>query len=77
MASLWNLLFKRPRHQTYARLDSQGRCLAFKECSALPESGLWVHVTEARLAWLGQPLPHSARIRRKSGRNWQPSSLPA
>ncbi|MDZ5604784.1 hypothetical protein SJI00_18610 [Pseudomonas sp. RP23018S] len=77
MASLWNLLFKRPRHQTYARLDSQGRCLAFKQCSAVPDAGLWVQVWEVRLAWIGQPLPLSARVCHKSRSDWQPHSLPA
>nr|WP_314493706.1 hypothetical protein [uncultured Pseudomonas sp.] len=77
MASLWNLLFTRPRRRTYARLDGQGRCLAFKQCSARPETGTWVEIVEMHLPWLGQPLPQSARVCRNAHGHWQPRSLPA
>jgi len=36
MTSLWTQLFKRPRHNAYARLDADGKCLAFKQCSQAP-----------------------------------------
>ncbi|AIR89484.1 hypothetical protein [Pseudomonas cremoricolorata] len=77
MASFWTLLLQRPRHRTYARLDGQGRCLAFKTCAGRPEHGIWVEVSEQRLAWLGQPLPQSARLRRSAGNRWQGRSVPA
>ncbi|MFS0828744.1 hypothetical protein [Pseudomonas phoenicis] len=77
MTSLWNLLFKRPRRRTYVRLDAQGRCLAFKQCAARPDTGTWVEVMEMRLAWLDRPLPQSARVCRNANGHWQPHSLPA
>lgn len=77
MASLWTLLFQRPRQQTYARLDGQGKCLAFKQCTQRPENGTWVEVNESRLAWLGQSLPQSARTCSNTRGRWQPRSLPA
>ncbi|MFK5735712.1 hypothetical protein KW869_19455 [Pseudomonas urmiensis] len=77
MASLWTLLFHRPRHLTYARLDCDGKCLAFKHCSQPPAGSGWVQVSEAKLAWLGQPLPSSARVCARASRHWQQRSLPA
>ena len=44
MASLWTLLFQRPRHNTYARLDDDGKCLAFKQCSQAPSGSGWVQI---------------------------------
>ena len=77
MASLWTLLFHRPRHATYARLDSDGTCLAFKHCATPPGNGTWVQVSEARLAWLGRPLPASARVCHGAMRLWQQRTLAA
>lgn len=77
MASLWTLLFQRPRHNTYARLDSDGKCLAFKQCHQAPSGSGWVQVSEAHLSWLGHPLPNSARICVPASRRWQQRILPA
>ncbi|MFJ9991581.1 hypothetical protein ACIQSO_12645 [Pseudomonas putida] len=77
MASLWTLLFQRPRHNTYARLDNDGKCLAFKQCRQAPSGSGWVQVSEAHLGWLGHPLPNSARICTPASRRWQQRILPA
>lgn len=77
MASLWTLLFHRPRHSTYARLDNNGICLGFKQCSVPPAGSAWVLVSEAQLAWLGRPLPASARVCARASRRWQQRTLPA
>ena len=72
MASLWTLLFQRPRHNAYARLDAQGKCLAFKQCSQAPSGSGWVQVGEIQLAWLGRELPADARVCARASRHWQP-----
>ncbi|MCG8295398.1 MULTISPECIES: hypothetical protein [Pseudomonas] len=77
MTSLWNLLLQRPRHATYARLDSDGICLGFKQCSLPPTGSGWVQVNEAHLGWLGQPLPASARLCTPARRRWQQRTLSA
>ncbi|WP_194789902.1 hypothetical protein [Pseudomonas sp. UFMG81] len=77
MASLWTLLFRRPRHLTYARLDHDGTCLGFKQSSLAPTSDAWVQVSEANLAWLGRTLPASARVCNRATRHWQQRTLPA
>jgi len=77
MASLWNLLMQRPRDNCYARLDDAGKCLAFKQCSQLPEGSNWVQIDEIRLAWLGRELPVEARICTHASHHWQQRSLPA
>ncbi|MCO7592788.1 MULTISPECIES: hypothetical protein [Pseudomonas] len=77
MASLWTLLFHRPRHNTYARLDAEGKCLAFKQCSQPPLGSGWVQVSEARLVWLGQSLPANARVCARASHRWQRRTLPA
>ena len=62
MNSLWSLLsFTRPR-RCFARLDSAGRCQAFKQCKQPPVGDAWVEIEEIRLNWLHQVLPASARI---------------
>ena len=62
MNSLWSLLsFTRPR-RCFARLDSAGRCQAFKQCQQPPVGDSWVEIKEIRLNWLHQVLPASARI---------------
>ncbi|MGO3988049.1 hypothetical protein ABI582_27195 [Pseudomonas sp. SAS7] len=70
MASLWTLLFQRPRHLTYARLDGQGKCLAFKQCSQVPSGSGWVQVGEIQVAWLGRELPADARVCARASRRW-------
>ena len=77
MASLWTLLFQRPRHNAYARLDSDGNCLAFKQCSQPPAGSGWVQVEEIQLGWLGRPLPSSARVCTHANHHWQRRTLPA
>ncbi|HDS1737960.1 hypothetical protein [Pseudomonas sp. BP8] len=77
MRSLWNLLWQRSRPRTYARLDYDGKCLAFKHCAQPPGGSGWVQVSEAYLGWLGQPLPSSARVCARATRRWQQRSLPA
>ncbi|HDS1757885.1 MULTISPECIES: hypothetical protein [Pseudomonas] len=77
MASLWTLLFQRPRHNTYARLDGDGNCLGFKQCSQPPGSNGWVQVKEIQLAWLGRPLPANARVCAHASGHWQRRTLPA
>ncbi|MGC5703495.1 hypothetical protein J4P02_25190 [Pseudomonas sp. NFXW11] len=53
-----------PRHafRSFALLDSQGRCQAFKHCPTAPVGDGWVEIEEIRLNWLHQILPASARI---------------
>ena len=70
MASLWTLLFQRPRHNAYARLDADGKCLAFKQCSQAPSGIDWVQVSEIQLAWLGRELPIEARAGARASRRW-------
>ncbi|MGE7990196.1 hypothetical protein ACQKPE_03930 [Pseudomonas sp. NPDC089554] len=77
MASLWTLIFRRPRHNTYARLDADGLCLGFKQCSQAPGGSGWVQVSEAHLGWLGRPLPASARVCARASRRWLQRTLPA
>ena len=75
MTSLWSLLFKRSRHTAYARLDGDGKCMAFKTCTQPPGGNGWVEVNEIRLSWLGAPLPVSARACSRANRRWHPRSL--
>ncbi|GLO58176.1 hypothetical protein GIB19_22710 [Pseudomonas sp. ITEM 17296] len=77
MASLWTLLFQRPRHLAYACLDAEGKCLAFKHCSQPPSASGWVQVNEVQLAWLGRQLPASARVCARANNRWHQRSLPA
>ncbi|MFK0093186.1 hypothetical protein [Pseudomonas sp. NPDC090592] len=77
MASLWTLLFQRPRHNAYARLDAQGKCLAFKQCSQAPGGSGWVQVSEIQLAWLGRELPADARACTRASRRWHQRILAA
>ena len=77
MASLWTLLFRRQRQNTYARLDADGKCLGFMHCARLPATSGWVQVSEAHLGWLGQPLPANARVCARASRRWQQRTLPA
>ena len=77
MASLWTLLFQRPRHNAYARLDADGKCLAFKQCSQAPSGLDWVQIREIQLAWLGRELPIEARVCARANRRWHPRLLAA
>lgn len=77
MASLWTLLFQRPRHTAYARLDAQGKCLAFKQCSQAPRGIDWVQISEIQLAWLGRELPAEARVCARAKRRWHQRLLAA
>ncbi|HKS13913.1 MAG TPA: hypothetical protein VJS90_12840 [Pseudomonas sp.] len=75
MASLRAFLFRRPRNTCYARLDSAGNCLAFKQCDQPPGGSGWVQVSEVHLGWLGCPLPASARVCASANSRWRPRTL--
>ncbi|MFK3969849.1 hypothetical protein ACI2KS_03870 [Pseudomonas sp. NPDC087358] len=62
MDFLWSLFSQQSRHRHYARLDSQGVCLSFRHCASAPEGHDWVEIHEAKLSWLHQPLPATARV---------------
>ncbi|CAI8762818.1 hypothetical protein SOP85_12255 [Pseudomonas sp. YuFO20] len=62
MRFLVSLFAPRPRHRSFALLDSNGHCQAFKQCSLQPMGDGWVEIEEIRLNWLQQPLPASARV---------------
>ncbi|MNP06997.1 hypothetical protein D3C76_990040 [compost metagenome] len=77
MTSLWTQLFQRPRHNAYARLDADGKCLAFKQCSQAPRGIDWVQISEIQLAWLGRELPAEARVCARANRRWHQRLLVA
>jgi len=77
MSRFWTYLFGRPPVRTFARLDACGHCLAFKQCAKRPDGSDWVEIDEIRLAWLGRPLPASARICPPARGNWIQRSLAA
>ncbi|MEN5304958.1 MULTISPECIES: hypothetical protein [unclassified Pseudomonas] len=77
MASLWTLLCQRPRHNAYARLDGEGKCLAFKQCRQAPSGSGWVQISEIKLAWLGRELPAEARVCARASRRWHQRILAA
>ncbi|SDZ65617.1 hypothetical protein [Pseudomonas sp. NFIX28] len=62
MHLLWSLFAPRRKYRSFALLDPQGRCQAFKHCQVPPMGDGWVEVEEIRLNWLHQPLPSSARV---------------
>lgn len=62
MRYLISLFAPRPLHRSFALLDRNGHCQAFKQCSLQPMGDGWVEIEEIRLAWLNQPLPASARV---------------
>jgi len=62
MNRLWSLLGFTAPHRSFARLDSAGRCQAFKQCKQPPVGDSWVEIEEIRLNWLHQVLPANARI---------------
>lgn len=62
MISLWSLFPRRPQRCCFALLDAAGICRGLHEATECPASGHWVQVRETRLAWIGQPLPASARV---------------
>ena len=59
---LKSLLSTTRPHRHFARLDSSGRCRAFKHCTQPPVGDGWVEITEVRLYWLHQVLPPDARV---------------
>lgn len=73
MRFLISLFTPRPHHRSFALLDRNGRCQAFKQCSLQPMGEGWVEIDEIRLNWLHQPLPASARVQplRARARNRQ------
>ncbi|QXI21959.1 hypothetical protein HU724_023540 [Pseudomonas iranensis] len=62
MRYLISLFAPRPLHRSFALLDRNGHCQAFKQCSLQPMGDGWVEIEEIRLIWLNQPLPASARV---------------
>ncbi|MBP5948615.1 MULTISPECIES: hypothetical protein [Pseudomonas] len=62
MRYLISLFAPRPLHRSFALLDRNGLCQAFKQCSLQPMGDGWVEIEEIRLTWLNQPLPASARV---------------
>ena len=62
MRYLFSLFAPRPLHRSFALLDRNGHCQAFKQCSLQPMGDGWVEIEEIRLNWLHQPLPASARV---------------
>ncbi|CAI8761644.1 hypothetical protein FCH79_07625 [Pseudomonas koreensis] len=62
MRYLISLFAPRPLHRSFALLDRNGHCQAFKQCSLKPMGDGWVEIEEIRLNWLHQPLPASARV---------------
>ncbi|MFY9960084.1 hypothetical protein [Pseudomonas sp.] len=75
MSWFWTTLFNRLPTRSFARLDAQGHCLAFKQCAEQPDVGDWVEIEEIRLAWLNRPLPASARVCTRRRGNWIQRSL--
>ncbi|MBV6823903.1 hypothetical protein [Pseudomonas sp. PD9R] len=69
MRFLISLFAPRPLHRSFALLDSNGHCQAFKQCSLQPMGDGWVEIEEIRLNWLHQPLPASARVRQHTPRS--------
>ncbi|WP_019582376.1 hypothetical protein [Pseudomonas mandelii] len=62
MRFLISMFAPRPLHRSFALLDHNGHCQAFKQCSLQPMGDGWVEIEEIRLNWLHHPLPASARI---------------
>ncbi|AZC20670.1 MULTISPECIES: hypothetical protein [Pseudomonas] len=57
-----------PRHEfrSFALLDCQGRCQAFRHSIEAPVGDGWVEIQEIRLNWLHHMLPASARVSPRS-----------
>ncbi|MDN7142292.1 hypothetical protein KC131_16725 [Pseudomonas sp. JQ170] len=77
MSRFWTSLFRRTPMRSFARLDNQGHCLAFKQCTVQPGGAEWVEIDEIRLSWLNHPLPASARVCSRPRGNWVQRSLAA
>ncbi|MFJ7140512.1 MAG: hypothetical protein ACN6P5_24165 [Pseudomonas protegens] len=69
MNFLRSLFAPRQQFRSFALLDGQGRCCAFKHCPAAPVGDGWVEIEEIRLNWLHQVLPASARISPRCARS--------
>ncbi len=61
MFLFWSLFARRRQCRSFALLDAAGVCRGLHQGYESPAGGNWVEVTESRLAWIGQPLPGSAR----------------
>jgi len=75
MNRLWSLFTFMQPHRCFVRLDSMGRCQAFKHCKQPPVGDNWVEIEEVRLNWLHQVLPASARIPARTPRSAAPTLL--
>jgi hypothetical protein len=62
MLSLRSLFAPRPPLRTFALLDGQGLCRAFRQSAQAPCGAGWIEINEQRLSWLHQPLPAGARV---------------
>ncbi|MDT4871411.1 hypothetical protein FQZ97_1065380 [compost metagenome] len=62
MFFLLSLFAPRPQRRSFALLDDEGICRGLHQGIEPPANGNWVPVRETSLAWLGQPLPASARV---------------
>ncbi|MGE8189327.1 hypothetical protein [Pseudomonas sp. NPDC086278] len=68
MRYLISLFAPRPLHRSFALLDRNGHCQAFKQCSLQPMGDGWVEIEEIRLNWLHHPLPTGARVSQRQPR---------
>ncbi|MBK5356487.1 hypothetical protein JFU37_28970 [Pseudomonas sp. TH41] len=68
MRHLISLFAPRPLHRSFALLDRNGLCQAFKQCSLQPMGDGWVEIEEIHLDWLHQPLPPRARVSQRQPR---------
>ncbi|MFI8479970.1 hypothetical protein ACIGCM_05285 [Pseudomonas sp. NPDC078700] len=62
MSVLRSIFAPRRPTRTFALLDDNGLCQAFKQSSQAPAGFGWIEVSEQRLNWLNNPLPSFARI---------------
>ena len=62
MQFLWSLFAPHRNFRSFARLDNNDCCQAFKHCHVPPMGDGWVEINEIRPHWLHQPLPASARL---------------
>lgn len=58
--ALLRRLFSRQERRHYALLDDKRHCRMLLTATQRPEGDRWVEVVEARLAWIGRPLPQIA-----------------
>ncbi len=62
MLFLLGLFSPRQPMKHFILVDAQERCRAIRQSRERPHDGNWIEVREARLSWLGAPLPAEARV---------------